>query len=208
MNVIKVVIIEDNDEIRDAYTEILNQHKQLTVARHYPDCEKALKEIESVRPNVVLMDIDLKDGMSGIEGTARIKKLLPKTEIIIVSVHSESDLVFAALCAGASGYLSKSGDMETLSKAVLDIHKGGAPMSSHIARKVVSSFQKNQDTPLTKRESEVLQQLATGKTTPYIAEDLRVSKETIRTHIKNIYLKLQANNKAEALEKARKDRLI
>ncbi len=208
MNTIRIVIIEDNDEIREAYTEMLNGHQQLTVARHYPDCETALKEITSVRPDVVLMDIDLKDGMSGIEGTARIKKLLPRTEVIIVSVHSESDLVFAALCAGASGYLSKSGDMETLSRAVLDIHQGGAPMSSHIARKVVSSFQKNHDTPLTRRESEVLQQLATGKTTPYIAEDLKVSKETIRTHIKNIYLKLQANNKAEALEKARKDRLI
>ena len=98
--------------------------------------------------------------------------------------------------------------MDMLAQAVIDIKRGGAPMSSHIARKVVGSFQKNPDTPLTKRESEVLQKLSTGKTTPYIAEDLGVSKETIRTHIKNIYLKLQANNKAEALEKARRDKLI
>ena len=205
---ISTIIIEDNEEVREAYAEILNSHQELFVKRQYASCEAALQELSHTRPDVVLMDLDLKTNMSGIEGTINIKKQSPKTEVIIVSVHSESDLVFAALCAGASGYLNKTENMDILVQAVKDISRGGSPMSSHIARKVVSSFQKNHDSPLTKRESEVLQKLSTGKTTPNIATDLGVSKETIRTHIKNIYLKLQANSKAEALEKARKDRLI
>ena len=94
---ISTIIIEDNDEIREAYAEILTRHEELLVKRQYANCEAALKELTSTRPDVVLMDLDLKGGMSGIEGTAEIKKRFLKMEVIIVSVHSESDLVFAAL---------------------------------------------------------------------------------------------------------------
>lgn len=204
---INIVIIEDNQEVMEGYHEILSAHPEIGMLRGYPSCEEAFRYIDAPLPNVVMMDLQL-PGMDGIEGTRLIKQKYPEVNVIVVTVHSESQKVFDALCAGASGYITKNTEPDKLVAAIQDIQDGGAPMSSHIARMVVSSFQRNIDTPLTRRETEVLQQLAEGKTTPLIAEELFVSKETIRSHMKNIYTKLQANTKAEAIEKARKDRLI
>jgi DNA-binding NarL/FixJ family response regulator len=204
---INIVIIEDNREVLEAYHEILNAHPEIGMLRGYTNCEEALKHMHAHLPDVVMMDLQL-PGMDGIEGTRQIKQKYPDVNVIVVTVHSESKKVFDALCAGASGYITKNTEPEKLVAAIKDIQNGGAPMSSHIARMVVSSFQRNTETPLTRRETEVLQLLSQGKTTPLIAESLFVSKETVRSHMKNIYSKLQANTKAEAIEKARRERLI
>jgi DNA-binding NarL/FixJ family response regulator len=204
---INIVIIEDNQEVLEAYYEILNAHPEIGMLRGYTSCEEALKHLDAPLPDVVMMDLQL-PGMDGIEGTRKIKQKYPSLNVIVVTVHSESQKVFDALCAGASGYITKNTEPEKLVSAIKDIQNGGAPMSSNIARMVVGSFQRNMETPLTRRETEVLQLLSQGKTTPLVAEQLFVSKETIRSHMKNIYSKLQANTKAEAIEKAKRDRLI
>ncbi|MFP4092489.1 MAG: LuxR C-terminal-related transcriptional regulator [Cyclobacteriaceae bacterium] len=129
-------------------------------------------------------------------------------KIIVITVHANSELVFQALCAGASGYITKNADHSKLLDAKAEVRMGVAPMSSQIARMLVQSFQKNTDSPLSQRETEVLEHLAKGKSYTVIADELFVHKETIKSHIKNSYTKLQVNSKADAIEKALKDRLI
>lgn len=203
----RIVIIEDNEQIRDAFAVLLNLRNDFTVVNTYENCEKAIKQIENDKPNVILMDIDL-PGMNGIEGTKHIKKLLPNTHIIIITVFENSKTVFDALCAGATGYLTKNSDKDRLLDAIDEVIKGGSPMSSKIARLVVQSFQKNTNSPLTIRETEILTQISEGKSYTSIADSLFISKETVKHHFKNIYIKLQVNNKADAIKKANEDRLI
>lgn len=203
----KIVIIEDNDQIREAFTLLLNLRDDFSVVNTYSNCEDAIKNIEDDAPHIVLMDIDL-PGMSGIEGTKIIKKKIPSANIIIITVFENGKTVFEALCAGATGYLTKNSDKDRLMNAIDEVIKGGAPMSSKIARLVVQSFQKNMNSPLTSRETEILSQIAEGKSYTNIADSIFISKETVKYHIKNIYIKLQVNNKADAIKKANEDRLI
>jgi DNA-binding NarL/FixJ family response regulator len=203
----KIVIIEDNDQIREAFTLLLNLRDDFSVVNSYSNCEDAIKNIEDDAPHIILMDIDL-PGMSGIEGTKIIKKKLPAANIIIITVFENGKTVFEALCAGATGYLTKNSDKDRLMSAIDEVIKGGAPMSSKIARLVVQSFQKNMNSPLTSRETEILSQIAEGKSYTNIADAIFISKETVKYHIKNIYIKLQVNNKADAIKRANEDRLI
>ncbi|MCX6182974.1 MAG: response regulator transcription factor [Bacteroidetes bacterium] len=203
----RIVIIEDNKDIREAFTLLLNLRDDFLVVNAYSNCEDALKNIEEDAPHIVLMDIDL-PGMSGIEGTKIIKKNLPSANIIIITVFENGKTVFDALCAGATGYLTKNSDKDRLMSAIDEVIKGGAPMSSKIARLVVQSFQKNRNSPLTSRETEILSQIAEGKSYTNIADTIFISKETVKYHIKNIYIKLQVNNKADAIKRANEDRLI
>ena len=191
---IRIVIVEDDNLIRDGFALLI-------------DSTYGFRIVNTDQPDVVLMDIDL-PGMNGIEGISRIKKLRPRTNIIVVTVYENDELVFKALCAGAGGYLTKNMQPTRLLEAIRDIQEGGAPMSTNIARMVVASFQKNRNSPLTARETEVLELLAKGKSYTTIAEQLFVDKETIRTHIKNIYWKLEVHSKAEAIEKGMKEKLI
>ncbi len=204
---IRICIVEDDNLIRDGFALLIDSTYGFQIVNTYYRCEEALKNLDNDRPDVVLMDIDL-PGMNGIEGIAKIKKLRPRTNIIVVTVYENDELVFKALCAGAGGYLTKNMQPGKLLEAIRDIQEGGAPMSTNIARMVVASFQKNRNSPLTGRETEVLELLAKGKSYTTIAEQLFVDKETIRTHIKNIYWKLEVHSKAEAIEKAMKERLI
>ncbi len=203
----KITIIDDNPEVQDGFALLLRSMENVEVTSRYTSCEAALKKIVADAPDIVLMDIEL-PGMNGIQGTQKVKKLLPSVEIIVITVHDQSEMVFEALCAGATGYITKDSDVSKLSEAIEEIRKGGAPMSSNIARMVVGSFQKNQKTPLTPRETEVLEQLSKGKSYSVIADQLFVHKETIKSHIKNIYFKLQVNSKADAIEKALKNKFI
>ncbi|MBC7892938.1 MAG: response regulator transcription factor [Sphingobacteriaceae bacterium] len=204
---IRICIVEDDNLIRDGFALLIDSTHGFKIINTYYRCEDALKNLDTDRPDVVLMDIDL-PGMNGIEGITRIKKLRPRTNIIVVTVYENDELVFKALCAGAGGYLTKNMQPTRLLEAIRDIQEGGAPMSTNIARMVVVSFQKNRNSPLTGRETEVLELLAKGKSYTTIADQLFVDKETIRTHIKNIYWKLEVHSKAEAIEKAMKERLI
>lgn len=203
----RIVIVEDNQQIREAFASLLAFRDDFLVVGQYENCEDALSDLQEDHPDIVLMDVDL-PGMSGIEGTKRINKEFPKANVIIITVFENGKTVFDALCAGASGYLTKNSDKDKLLSAIDEVLSGGAPMSSKIARMVVSSFQKNTNSPLTERETEILAQIAEGKSYTTIGDNLFISKETVKFHIKNIYLKLQVNNKADALKKANEDRLI
>lgn len=206
-NVTRVCIVEDDHVIREAFATLLAGVDNIDVVQTYSNAEDAIADVEEVRPDVLLMDIEL-PGMNGIEGISKIKKIYPKTQIIVVTVYENDELVFKALCEGAGGYLTKNMPPDRLIQAIREIVEGGAPMSTNIARMVVSSFQKNHDSPLTARETEVLELLAEGKSYSSIAQELYVDKETVRTHIKNIYWKLEVHSKAEAIEKAKKERFI
>jgi DNA-binding NarL/FixJ family response regulator len=206
-NQIKICLVEDDTIIREGFELLLNENQGFKVVNSYNNCEDFLKNLHSDKPNVVLMDIEL-PGMNGIEGIERVKKLYPQAQVIVVTVYENDELVFKALCAGAGGYLTKNMPPSRLVDAIREIMGGGAPMSTNIARLVVASFQKNHHSPLSARETEVLELLAKGKSYTNIAEDLFIDKETVRTHIKNIYWKLEVHSKAEAIEKAVKEKLI
>jgi DNA-binding NarL/FixJ family response regulator len=204
---IRVIIIEDDEIIRESFISLINDSPKFFCLAGYENCEKALRNFGKDDPEIVLMDIEL-PGMSGIEGIKKVKKLKPETDILVVTVHSEDENVFDALCAGASGYLVKNIPPGKLIDSLEEVYRGGAPMSTDIARKVITSFHHNMKSPLSPRETEVLQHLAKGKSYTMIAEELFIDKETVRTHIKNIYQKLNVNSKATAIEKASKDKLI
>jgi DNA-binding NarL/FixJ family response regulator len=204
----RVIIIEDDVEIRNSYELIVNSSPKFFVVSTYSNCEEAIKQIHNDKADIVLMDIELPSGMNGIKGTKIIKDKIPHAEIIIVSVYDDSEMVFEALRSGASGYITKSSNYIELLSALEEISKGGAPMSSKIARMVIDNFHVNPNSPLTRRETEILQLISEGKTYTQISEDLFISKETSKTHIRNIYSKLQVKSKSEALAKAVSEKLI
>ncbi|MEM7548318.1 MAG: response regulator transcription factor [Bacteroidota bacterium] len=204
---IRISLIEDNDKLRDGLEMIIDTIDKFNVVSTYSTCEEALKNLHRDIPDIILIDINL-PGMNGIKGISKIKKILPRVEIIVNTIYEESEYVFDALKAGANGYITKGSDRMNLLRAIDEVLDGGAPMSAKIANMVVSSFQRNPKTPLTPRETEVLSLLAQGKTYQYISDQLFVSLETVKSHIKNIYSKLHVTSKNEALEKAARDRLI
>jgi DNA-binding NarL/FixJ family response regulator len=203
----RVMIVEDDQEIRNSFTLIVNSSQKFMVVNAYGTAEEAIANLNRDKPEIVLMDIEL-PGVNGIHGTKVIKDKSPHTDIVMVSVYEDSELVFEALKAGASGYITKSANYMELLSALEEIVKGGAPMSSRIARMVIDNFHVNPNSPLTKRETEILQLISEGKTYTQISEELFISKETAKTHIKNIYSKLQVNSKSEAIAKANLEKLI
>ncbi|MDO1500938.1 response regulator transcription factor [Winogradskyella maritima] len=204
----KVVIIEDNIPLSEAFKEVINNTSEFKVVATYTNCEMALENLRQDGATLFLMDIDL-PGMDGVEGTKAIKKVFPKANIIMVTVYENSDMVFNALCAGASGYLTKNLKPKELVDALHESVSGGAPMSIKIAKMVVTSFQKKPSKiELSNREKDVLQQLSEGNSYDNIAENLFISKNTIKFHLKNIYIKLQVNSNIEAIQKANKENLI
>ena len=203
----KIVIVEDNDVIREGFELLINSMSPFEVVNAYALCEDAIRQLKKDAPDLILMDLEL-PGMHGIDGIKQIKKLRPDINIIVITVHENSELVFESLCAGACGYITKSTDYGQLLDAIDEAMNGGAPMSSKIAKMVVGSFQRNQNSPLSARETEVLELLAKGKSYSVIANELFIHKETVKSHIKNIYYKLQVSSKADAIEKALKNKLI
>ncbi|WP_428658238.1 response regulator [Runella sp.] len=206
-NVTRITVIEDNEAVKDGLALIIGSQQRFHVVNTYTNCMDALKNLKKDAPELVLIDLEL-PGMHGIEGIKRILRERPHTTILVISVHENGKLVFEALCAGASGYLTKDTDHIRLLNAIDEVLSGGAPMSSKIASLVVKSFQRNLNTPLSDRETDVLMLLAKGKTYHSIADELFISVETVKTHIRNIYQKLHVTNKTEALKKAAKDKLI
>jgi len=204
----RVLIVEDDPEIRSSFTMIVDSSQKFTVVNAYSNCEEAIKHLNADKPDIVLMDVELPGGMNGIQGTKIIKEKSPNSDIIMVTVYEDSEMVYEALKSGASGYITKSANYMELLSALEEITKGGAPMSSKIARMVIDNFHLNPNSPLTKRETEILQLISEGKTYTQISEELFISKETSKTHIKNIYSKLQVRSKSEAIARANQDKLI
>lgn len=202
-----ITVIEDNPEVKNILSEYIKSSPSLFLAGTYTSCEEAIKNLKEDKPRIVLMDIDL-PGMNGIEGTKKIKSLSPGTDVIIITVFENSEHVFAALCAGASGYLTKNIKSDELLPSIEECLNGGAPMSMKIAKMVVGSFQRSSKSPLTERETEVLSFLSNGKSYNTIAGLLNISKDTVKYHIKNIYIKLQVDNREDAINVASKQKFI
>lgn len=204
---ITVAIVEDDPAIRDSLALLINGTPGYSCIATYPTCEKAIKEIPQNLPDVLLMDIGL-PGMSGIEGIKILKEKVPDLDILVLTIQSDDKVVFEALCAGACGYLVKDTPPARLLDAIRETYDGGAPMSTRIARMVVESFRITPQSTLTDRETEVLTHLCRGKSYKTIADDLGISEETVRRHIKNIYRKLEVHSKSEAVAKAFRERLV
>jgi DNA-binding NarL/FixJ family response regulator len=201
----KVAVVEDNDLVRELLVRQLNRTTHLECVGACADAETALKEIPRLKPDVVLMDIRL-PLMSGIECTTRLRGLFPRLNIVMLTEHENTELVFEALKAGANGYLlRKHTPARQLENALSEVMKGGSPMTPDVARKVVQYFQQLGGAPgmekLTKREREVLDCLAQGWLYKEIADRLGISIETARRHLKNIYRKLQVGTRTEAVVK-------
>jgi DNA-binding NarL/FixJ family response regulator len=209
----KIVIVEDKKGIRDGLTVLLCATDGIECVSGYGNCEDMLEQLETDRPEVILMDIGL-PGMSGIEGTREVKKMLPDTTVLVLSVYEDDDNIFQALCMGASGYLVKNTPPAQLIEAIKEAHAGGSPMSSSIARKVVNLFRKNlsgrveSDVHLTERETEILTGLSDGHSYMSVADALFISVDTVRYHIRNIYQKLEVHSQSEAVSKAIRKGLI
>jgi len=201
---IKVGIIEDEIQIRQSLSMIIDGSDGFTCKNIYKDAEEAIKLIPHTTLDVVLTDIHL-PGKSGIECIQELKPLCPNINFLMCTSFEDSDTVFKALKAGATGYLTKTTQPSKLLDAIVEIYKGGSPMSGHIARKVVSSFNFTEHNTnlkkLSSREQEILDFLSKGLRYKEIADKLFLSTETIRTHIRNIYEKLQVNSRTEALNK-------
>lgn len=206
-NKIQVVIIEDDKTIREGFTYLINATSKFNVVSAYSNVEDALPKLAANAPNVILLDIEL-PGISGIEAILKIKTLLPRTHILMLTVYDDEDLVFKALTNGASGYLTKNSNTEKIIDAIQEVMDGGAPMSMNIAKIVIKSFHKNRNSPLTKRETEILEQISEGKSRSKIAKDLFVDLETVKSHIKNIYSKLNVHSREDAIKQAKDNKYI
>ena len=210
---IRIVIIEDKKAVREGLGVLLGAPGALSCVAKYGNAEDMLANLAADRPDVLLMDIGL-PGMSGIEATRRVKQERPAAEVVILTVHEDDGNIFKALCAGACGYLLKDTPPAELIAAINDAHGGGSPMSSRIARRVVTLFQDKFQPPreseirITEREQEVLINLAQGSSYAAIADSMCVAADTVRFHIRNIYRKLHVHSQTAAVAKAIKEDLI
>jgi len=202
---ISVSIVEDNDKLRGTLARVLNRAEGFRCVSQYANAEDALKDLPQVRPEVVLMDINL-PGMNGVKCVRQLKTLLPEIQVMMLTVYEDTENIFNALTAGANGYLLKRTSTRELLEAIQEVHRGGSPMTMHIARKVVQSFQKNAATAptaenLSEREQQVLDLLSHGLIYKEIADKLGISYETVHTYIRRIYEKLQVRTRTEAVAK-------
>lgn len=211
---IKVAIVEDNNTIREGLAALIRGTENYSCVGAYVDCESYLEDMKTKKSDVVLMDIRL-PGISGIEGVKKAKVFDPDVNVLMLTIYEESTVVFEALCAGACGYLVKKTPPSRLLEAIKDAYEGGSPMSSHIARQVITVFRQNSNLTkndekfnLSDREKEVLNHLADGNNYQEIADSLFISVDTVRHHIRNIYKKLHVHSQSEAVAKAIRKGLI
>ena len=202
---IKVAVIEDDEWIRENLASRIRQSPGYAFAGAYRTAEQALLELPAKAPDVVLMDINLPK-MDGIECVRQLKMLIPQAQVLMLTVYEDSDKIFNSLLAGASGYLLKRTPQAEILEGIADVYKGNSPMTGHIARKVVQYFNQrgtagSEVEKLSKREREVLEQLARGVPYKEIAGVLSVSIDTVRVHIKGIYGKLHVHSRGEAVAK-------
>jgi DNA-binding NarL/FixJ family response regulator len=207
----RVTIVEDKRPIREGLSALIGGTEGLECVAAYGACEDMLERLHDDAPDVVLMDIGL-PGMSGLDGIREVKKHREDTLVVVLSVYEDDDNIFEALCRGASGYLVKNTPPARLIESIREVHAGGSPMSSHIARRVVTLFQKQYAPPpeisLTEREREVLTALSDGNSYQAIADRLFISVDTVRYHIRNVYGKLHVHSQSAAVSKAIRKGLI
>jgi len=205
---ISVSIVEDNDQLRGTLAKVIGRAPGFRFASDYGTAEAALAGLPKVKPDVVLMDINL-PGMNGVECVRQLKTLVPATEVMMLTVYEDTENIFNALAAGASGYMLKRTSSKELIEAIHEVKRGGSPMTTHIARKVAQSFQKSSGqqraadelSELSEREQQVLDLLSQGLIYKEIADKLNISYETVHTYIRRIYEKLQVRTRTEAVAK-------
>jgi DNA-binding NarL/FixJ family response regulator len=206
---IEVGIVEDDSHVRKTLADWVARSSVFHLAGKWGDVESALAPLQSIRPHVVLMDINL-PGMSGVDAVAKLKPLLPNTQFVMLTVYEDEDHIYKALAAGATGYLLKQTPREELLSALNDVHNGGSPMTSNIARKIVQAFR--QPPPpaaptdpdgegLSPREHEVLDMLTQGYLFKEVADRLNISVHTVNTYVRRIYEKLHVRSRAQAVAK-------
>ena len=202
---ITVSIVEDNEQLRGTLARVIGRVQDFRCVSHYGTAEAALEGLPKDKPDVVLMDINL-PGINGVECVRQLKQLLPATQAVMLTVYEDTENIFNALAAGAAGYLLKRTKSTELIEAIREVHRGGSPMTTHIARKVTQSFMKTGPSPrqaenLSEREQEVLDCLSKGFFYKEIADKLGISYETVHTYIRRIYEKLQVRTRTEAVAK-------
>jgi len=211
---INVAIVEDNNTIREGLAVLINGTQGYSCVGSFNDCESFLKKLHSLSIDVVLMDIAL-PGINGIEGVKKALEIKEDLDVLMLTIYEDSEVVFDALCAGACGYLVKKTPPSRLLEAIKEVHEGGSPMSSQIARQVIIAFKEGKDSikdnssyGLSEREKEVLTLLAQGNNYQQIGDQLFISVDTVRHHIKNIYKKLHVHTQSEAVAKAIRKKII
>jgi len=205
---IAISIVEDNDQLRATLAKVIARADGFRFASDYANAEDALADLPKIKPDVVLMDINL-PGMNGVECVRKLKALLPQTQVLMLTVYEDTENIFNALAAGANGYLLKRTPTKELIEAIREMQRGGSPMTAHIARLVVQSFQKRvapapaggELAELSEREQQVLDLLAQGLIYKEIADKLNIGYETVHTYIRRIYEKLQVRTRTEAVAK-------
>jgi DNA-binding NarL/FixJ family response regulator len=207
-----VWIIEDSKSFASSLAELINSTHTLECQGVFHNCEEALARLDQDSPpDLILMDIGL-PGMNGIEGIKRIKDIVPAVQVIMLTVFEDNDNIFHAIRAGAAGYLHKSATLDSIIGSLESILDGGAPVNPAIAKKILAMFAQTPDARtdygLTAREKEVLQRLVEGLSKKQIGEKLFVTHNTIDTHLRNIYAKLQVNTKVSAVTKALKEHIV
>ena len=206
----KIAFVEDNNVTRETLKLLLSGEPSIESVDLYASAEEALTRLELFPPQILLVDLDL-PGMHGTELIQRVKQILPQVEIMVYTIFEDRETVFAAIKAGAAGYILKGSSPRELIESLQNLHQGGAPMSPKIARKVILEFQHAADeneNPLSFRESAIVRSIEQGLSYKEIAELFCISPHTVHTHIKNIYEKLQASGRRDALQRARRFGII
>ena len=212
MNRIKVIIFDDNDSLRDSVAMLLKESGEFTLVGAYADCLDVTNNIRNTKPDVVIMDIDM-PRVNGIEAVKVIRNNFPTVQVLMFTVFDDDEKVFAAIKAGAGGYILKNADPKNLLHAISEVYNGGAPMTPGIARKVLLQFQdmlpdENKDYHLSHREKEVLALLVDGHPYKMIGSKLNITYDTVRAHMKKIYEKLHVASMTEAVAKAINQKLF
>jgi DNA-binding NarL/FixJ family response regulator len=206
---ISISIVEDNDKLRGTLAKLIGRTEGFRFVSDYASAEDALAGLPKMKPDVVLMDINL-PGINGVECVRKLKALLPQMQVMMLTVYEDTENIFNALAAGANGYMLKRTPTKELIEAIREMQRGGSPMTTHIARLVVQSFRKPVATApagggelsdLSEREQQVLDLLAQGLIYKEIAEKLNIGYETVHTYIRRIYEKLQVRTRTEAVAK-------
>jgi DNA-binding NarL/FixJ family response regulator len=206
---IKILLYEDNRDLREGISYLLQATAGLELIASLPHVNNIRSDLATHHPDVVLMDINM-PGMSGLEALPIVKEINPKIQVILLTVFDDDERIFQAVRSGASGYLLKNTPPGEIVQAVFDVHNGGSPMTSSVARKVLQFFQQpakpiSSEHDLSARELDILRGLMKGYSYKLIADELGISLDTVRSHIRNVYDKLQVNSKTEAILKAMKE---
>lgn len=210
----RVILYEDNPDMREGLSTLIAFTKGFELAGSFINCTDCEKQVETLQPDVVMMDIEM-PGTNGLEGIRKIRVVNTDIKIIVLTVFEDNQNVFDAICSGANGYLLKKSSPDQIVEAIHDVLAGGSPMTSSIASKVLKlladtnlSAQQKEDHGLTKREKEILQSLVNGNSYKMIASEQDISIDTVKSHLKKIYQKLHVHSQTEAVAKALRNKIV